>query len=218
MVNEQQTAGASLQFLKNRILFPDSGVGNEPAPADAYQKMDQLASSVDPGSDGLFYFPWLNGERSPFDVQEVRGGFLNLDLRHEQKHLVRAVMEGVALNMRWLMSYAERFCGQKFKSIRFIGGGAQSEVWSQILADVLQVPIEQMEDPLTANSKGAAALAWVALEKMTIEDIGATVKIRRMFTPNERNQEVYNQRFQAFVSFFNRNRSWFQKVNRGRES
>jgi len=151
MVNEQQTAGASLQFLKNRLLFPEASIGGAASPSDAYSRMDALAATVPAGAEGLFYFPWLNGERSPFDVHHVRGGFMNLSLKHEQRHMIRAVMEGVALNMRWLRGYAERFCKRRFEGIRFIGGGANSSVWAQILADVLGVRVDQVEDPLAAN-------------------------------------------------------------------
>ncbi|MBU6154034.1 MAG: FGGY-family carbohydrate kinase [Bdellovibrionales bacterium] len=216
LVNEQQTAGASLQFLKNRILFPEGALSGSSAPSDIYERMDQLAASVPPGADGLMFFPWLNGERSPFDARHLRGGFVNLSLRHEQKHLVRAVMEGVALNLRWLKHYAEKFCGRSFKRIRFIGGGAKSEVWAEILADVLRAEIEQMEDPLSANSRGVAALAWVALGERTLEDIGKLIHVRRVFSPREENSRIHDQAFESFVDYFARNESWFKRVNSGR--
>ncbi|NDG83635.1 MAG: xylulose kinase [Proteobacteria bacterium] len=212
MVNEQQTAGASLQFLKNRILFAQDGMTREAAPADVYAKMDALAELVAPGSDGLFYFPWLNGERSPFDLGHLRGGFVNLSLRHSQKHLVRAVMEGVALNLRWLMGYTEKFCGRKFNALRFIGGGAHSRIWSRILADVLNVTIEQMEDPLTANSKGAAGLALMAIGERTMEQVSASIRVRERFEPGEATA-VYDRKFREFTEYFKKNENWFRSVN-----
>ncbi len=215
LVNEQQTAGASLQFLKNRILFPKESVSDALPSANVYARMDKLAASVSAGSDGLLYFPWLNGERSPFDVHHVRGGFLNLSLRHEQKHMIRAVMEGVALNMRWLKGYAEKFCGQEFKTLRFIGGGANSEVWAGILSDVLGVRIEQMEDPLSANSRGIAALAWVALGELSFSDLPGLIKSKRTHSPRPDHQMVYDAAYAHFVQFFERNQSWFQSLNPG---
>lgn len=213
LVNEQQTAGASLQFLKNRILFPEDSIGSFSAPPDTYERMDQLAASVAAGAEGLVFFPWLNGERSPFDVHHVRGGFANLSLRHEQKHLVRAVMEGVAMNLRWLKGYAERFCGRSFDRVRFIGGGAKSAVWAGIFSDVLGVEIHQMEDPLSANSRGAAALAWMALGERTPEQIQSLVRVRRVFSPNKENRAVYDRVFPTYVEYFNRNQDWFRRLN-----
>ncbi len=214
MVNEQQTAGASLQFLKNRILFPANGVSRERAPEDAYSRMDALAETVPAGSEGLYYFPWLNGERSPSDASHLRGGFVNLSLRHEQKHLIRAVMEGVALNLRWLKEHTESFCGRDFESIRFIGGGARSSVWGRILADTLGIPIEQMKDPLTANSKGAAALALVATGEMSMEEIGSRIEVARVFEPGA-DQAVYERKFGAYLDYLKRNESWFREQNAG---
>jgi xylulokinase len=215
MVNEQQTAGASLQFLKNRILFPPDSVVNVKPPSDLYARMDRLAASVPAGSDGLLYFPWLNGERSPFDVHHVRGGFLNLSLRHEQKHMIRAVMEGVALNMRWLKGYAEKFCGRPFDRLRFIGGGASSDVWAGILSDALGVRIDQMEDPLSANSRGAAALAWIALGERTFSEIGDLIKVKKVHSPVLSNSKVYDFSYERFLEFYERNQSWFRRLNPG---
>ena len=214
LVNEQQTAGASLQFLRNQVFFPKNGVLATKAPPDFYQKMDELADSVTSGSEGLLFLPWLNGERSPFDVKNVRGGFINMSLRHEQRHMIRAVLEGVAYNLRWLAEYTQKFCNKRFESIRFIGGGAQSRVWSQILADVLKIRIEQMDAPLSANSRGAAALALVALGKLTLEEVQTLAKVKEVFIPREEASRVHDRQYKGFVDFFNRNQGWFNKANR----
>lgn len=223
MVNEQQTAGASLQFLKNQILLPRDGValpsaegfGPTGAGLGVYQRMDELAAQAAPGCDGLMYFPWLNGERSPVDLPHLRGGFVNLSLRHGQAHLIRAVMEGVALNLRWLMAHAEKFCGRKFESLRFIGGGARSDLWSGILADVLGCRIEQMEDPLSANSRGAAALAAVALGRLRLEEVRERIRVRKTFEPDPKNRALHASRYDSFLRYFRANESWFKRVNSG---
>ena len=217
LVNEQQTAGASLQFLKNNLLFPENGISPGESPPDSYARMDELAATVPPGSDGLFYFPWLNGERSPFDLRDLRGGFANLSIQHEQKHLIRSVMEGVAFNLKWLLGHTEGFCGRKFSSLRFIGGGARSGVWSGILADVLGVRIEQMQDPVSSNSRGAAALALVALGVLNLEEVVKLVPVKRVHEPEPVRQLLYHEKYRDFLDYFKRNRSWFQRVNRNTE-
>jgi len=213
LINEQQTAGACLQFLKNQIFFPKNSIMGEVAPVDIYKKMDLLASEVPAGSDGLLFLPWLNGERTPVDQQHLRGGLINLSLQHEQKHMIRAVMEGVALNSRWLMQHAEKYCGKTFEAIHFIGGGAHSHIWSQIFADVLNRPIKRMKDPLTANSKGAAALGLVALGKLTMAEVEAKIEVNETLLPNPNTIEIYNQSFKNFRKFYCKNSSFFKEMN-----
>ena len=77
--------------------------------------------------------------------------------------LVRSVLEGVAYNSRWLLETVEKFVGRPFPWLHFIGGGAQSELWCQIMADVLDREIRQVEHPIRANARGAALLAGIAL-------------------------------------------------------
>src|SRR5215472_13578433 len=130
VANEQETAGAALTFLRDRILF-----AGDP-PAGAYAEFDRMAGQSPPGSGGVIFTPWLYGERTPVEDPFVRGGFHNLSLSAGRDDLVRAVFEGVALNARWLLQTVERFTRHLLEPIRFIGGGARSDVWCQIFADV----------------------------------------------------------------------------------
>ena len=95
--------------------------------------------------------PWLNGERSPVEDKVVRAGWLNLSLRTDRAMLVRSVLEGVAYNSRWLLDAYEKFLKRPVPKVRILGGGAQSELWCQIYADVLGRPVEQVADPRHAQ-------------------------------------------------------------------
>ena len=112
------------------------------------------------------FTPWLNGERSPVDDHTIRAGFHNLSLSTTRAELVRAVFEGVAFNSRWLLGAVERFVGRPFESMAFVGGGANSDVWAQIHADVTGRTIRQMADPVLANVRGAGMLALLALGRI----------------------------------------------------
>lgn len=214
MANEQETAGACLNFLKNNILFPIDEL-NELAPLpDFYKRIDQMAARIAPGSDGIFFLPWLYGERSPVDDHHARGAFYNLSLHHTRAHLARAVLEGVALNLRWLLLYAEKMASKSFSYINFIGGGAQSEVWSQIIADVLNRPVRQMKDPLMANSRGAALLALLALNMIDIEGIAQCVKVNTEFLPRPAYRSLYDERFALFTEIYRRNKTIFKQLNK----
>ena len=99
-------------------------------------------ATVPAGSGGVLFTPWLNGERSPVDDRTLRAAFLNVSMTTERAHLVRAVLEGVAFNARWLLDVVERFIKRPMPVLRILGGGAMSDLWCQIHADVLDRRIE----------------------------------------------------------------------------
>ena len=110
--------------------------------------------------------PWLNGERSPVEDKVVRGGWLNLSLRTDRAMLVRSVLEGVAYNARWLFDAYEKFLKRPVPKVRILGGGAQSDLWCQIYADVLGRPVEQVADPRHAQLRGVALWARICLGEL----------------------------------------------------
>ena len=98
--------------------------------------------------------------------------------------MVRAVFEGVALNSRWLLEAVEKFAGRRLDSLAFVGGGANSDLWSQIHADVLGREIRQVADPVLANVRGAGLLTLLALGRVALDDIPAMVEVRRTYEPD----------------------------------
>ena len=116
-----------------------------------------------PGSGGVLFTPWLNGERSPVEDRTLRAAFLNISMTTERAHLVRAVLEGVAFNARWLLDAVERFIKRPMPVLRILGGGAVSDLWCQIHADILDRRIERVADPMYANLRGAAFFAAMSL-------------------------------------------------------
>ncbi len=129
------------------------------------------------GSGDVLFTPWLAGERSPVDDRHARGGFHNLSLATTRAHLVRAVLEGVAYNSRWLHDAVERFVQRRLDPVRIIGGGATSDLWCQIHADVMGRTIERVAEPLHANLRGAAMFAGVALGEVDLEEIAGLVPV-----------------------------------------
>ncbi len=138
-----------------------------PTPSDFFGTLNDVASSVPVGSHGVLFTPWLNGERSPVDDHTIRGGFHNISLSSTRADMVRAVFEGVALNSAWLLGAVEKFCKRRFDSLAFVGGGANSDLWSQIHADATGRTIRQIEDPVLANVRGAGLLTLLALGHLT---------------------------------------------------
>ena len=113
------------------------------------------AASVPPGADGLLFLPYLLGERSPYWNPQARGAFVGLTMTHGRPEMARAVLEGVAFNLRLILD-ALQAQEIEIPAMRLIGGGARSPLWRQILADVLGMPILLPELVTEATSLGAA--------------------------------------------------------------
>lgn len=197
--NEQESAAGGLKLVVEQLLGRSGGA--------AYDEAFARAGEVAPGAQGLMYLPWLHGERSPIDDPRVRGGFAGLSLSHHQGHLVRAVLEGVAFNTRWLQVHLEANLGRALESVTVVGGGARSELWCQVHADVLDRPVRQVEAPQMANARGAGLSALVALGLTSWKDAGALVPIRKTFDPAPAHRALYSERFAQFLLEFKHRRA-----------
>lgn len=214
VATEQDVAGASLTWLIDNVLLADDQLSVVNAPDDMLGALNEVAASAPPASNGVIFLPWLNGERTPVDDHRIRGGWINLGLATTRADLVRAVFEGVALNARWMLTYVERFIRRRFDGLTYIGGGALSPLWCQIMADVLDRPIRQAAEPRLANVRGAALAAAVSLGHLRWEDIPARVAITETFTPDPSNRNAYDRAFDAFTEYYKRTRGIFAKLNR----
>jgi xylulokinase len=207
-----------LNFLKDNIFFADDLLNTEANGKDVHEAFSELAASVPAGSEGLIFTPWLYGERTPIEDHSVRGGWHNLSLKMTRAHMVRSVLEGVAFNARWLLKYVEtsKFVPKShrpFKWINFIGGGAKSDLWCQILADILQRPIRQVNEPRHANARGVAALAMVSLGYASFEDIAEKTIIDREYEPNPDNKQLYDSLFSEFLKIYDKNKGIYKRLN-----
>ncbi|MFB0561086.1 MAG: FGGY-family carbohydrate kinase [Candidatus Lokiarchaeia archaeon] len=195
---EQETAGTCLDWVKNEI-YKDSA---EELGGKIYDLLDEVAAKIPPGSEGLIFTPWLSGEKTPMDDDTIRGGFHNLSLEHTREHTVRAVMEGVAFNIRWAFRCMENKVGLA-KWVNFVGGGAMGKTWGQIIADVLNREIRQVENPREAGVRGAAMIATVGLGMhKDFPSAAKLVKITRKFKPNPENIKLYDSLFVEFEKLY----------------
>ena len=200
--NEQESAAGGLKHVVEKVLRKSG--------PDAYPEALAAAETAPVGSEGLMFLPWLHGERSPVDDPVVRGGFVGLSLEHELPHLIRAVLEGVALNTRWLQLYVEQNLGQPMSAVTVVGGGARSALWCQIHADVLGRPVRQAEAPQMTNSRGAAIIALVALGHLKWSDVQPLVPMAKTFEPRTEHRALWDERFEQFLIEFKHR----QKVGR----
>ena len=138
---------------------------------------------------------------------------MNLSLNTTRSHMTRAIMEGLAYNNRWAKGAAEKFIGRSIKQFRFSGGGALSDVWAQIHADVLGVPIHQIDDPINTTVRGTALLAFVSLGYRSVDEIPELIKIKQVFEPDGANQALYDRMYTQYRELFKKNKKIFAALN-----
>ncbi len=227
VANEQEIAGGALSFLRDKILYHKDELLREEQVPDVYKIFDRIVENVPAGSNNLIFTPWLIGERAPVDDHAVRGGFYNLSLEMSREHLIRAIFEGVAYNVKWLLQYVEKFI-QKWKmkenpgmtkkdfvmpELNIIGGGATSNIWCQIFADVLNRTIKQVKDPIQANARGAAFIASVGLGYLTWDQIPELIQYSNVFKPNPENRAIYDKLFGEYTNIYKIMRKTYKRLN-----
>ncbi len=209
----QATAGGNLTYLRDNILYHQDELMQEAGVPDIFKVLDQIAARVPAGANGVIYTPWIWGERAPVEDRTVRAGLYNLSLEHTREDIIRAFLEGIALNTRWVLGPVDRFLGRRTDVIHIVGGGAQSDVWCQIFADVLNVRIEQMADPVYANARGAAWIGAVGLGELKFADIPGLVQVKRSYSPDPRNRAMYDERFEVFTQIYQQMKSIYRRLN-----
>ena len=198
-----QAGGGSLKWFRDVIGDAEKYAAMK-AEVDAYELLTLKAGEVPCGSRGLIFLPYLMGERSPLWDPHARGCFIGLTMVHKKSHLIRAVLEGVACNMR---SIAEAFeeQGFQFTAIRIIGGGAKSRLWRSIFADVLGKPIQRLNFIDEATSIGAAIAGGVGVGMfLSLGDAVRFVKVEEEVHPFEKNVKLYNEYYRAFKECYPR--------------
>jgi xylulokinase len=214
LLAEQEAAGANLTFLRDNILYHKDAMLNVDPPSDYFAMLNEVATSVPPGSNGVVYTPWIYGERAPVEDAWIRAGFHNLSLANTRADMVRAVLEGVAFNTRWILGPVEKFCGRVMSPIHVVGGGANSDLWCQIHADVLDRVIRQVKDPIQAVARGAAFIAAVGLGHIRFADIPALIEFKREYQPQPQNRTLYDDLFGEYVELYRKTKDIHRRLNR----
>ena len=213
---ENGLAGSTLAHFLENVVYPRDAFGALSS-EDRYGLLQRAVEETPPGSGGLLFLPWLGGSLAPSADAHMRGGFLNLSASTTRSHLARAVLEGVAMNLRWLQGPVEKFARRRFTHFLFYGGGAESPAWAQIMADVLDAPIHQMENPQYATCLGAGLLAFERLGLLGFDDFESRVKIRRIYEPNPAHRALYDDLSAEFVRVFQATKPIFRRLNRRRD-
>lgn len=190
--------GSALNWLKNQVLQAESD----------YEDFLRPAERVPAGAEGLLFLPYLAGERNPYLDPDAKGIFFGLAMKHSQSHLIRAVMEGVAYNLRECMDILGQL-GLPMTRLIVSGGGAKGQLWRQIIADMFNVPVyttKTVEEACTGAAMTAAVgLGWYqdpaqAVETVVKMDEKATLPIPAHAALYEENRPRFRQLYELYES------------------
>ncbi len=197
-----ESAGSCLTWLVENVCTAETEEAKI-TNVDVYDLVTEKAKQIPPGSRNLIYLPWPIGERCPFINPFVRSAFLNLSFDHSRAHMIRAILEGVAYNTRWVKEILESM-GHQISNLIICGGGAKSNLWLQIFADVLNVPLESVSTLQDAGTVGVALVAAVALgEFKSFDEIERLFKFDEKVQPDPKRVTTYNKLYKAFRDIFN---------------
>lgn len=193
---EIATGGGALAWLARTLRELGSS-----GPID-YAAIDALVTGCADEMEDLLFAPWLSGERVPVFDDRARGAFVGIGLNHRPAHLFRAVMEGVAFQMRWALEYGQEF-GRPLNELRAVGGGTIGHVWMQLIADVLARPIDAIARPQDAAAVGAAASGLVGIGlKPDFGFVRTLATVDRTFEPDASRRGSYDDRYRRFRQLY----------------
>ncbi len=207
-----QTAGSAYKWWRDKFCAEEiREAGDLEA---AYDRMNALAAPVPAGSEGAVFLPFLAGAGQPELDPDARGVFYGLTLKHGKGHCARAIMESIAYMLRKILADFVRF-GIDMTEVRSMGGGARSDLWLQIKADVIGLPLVRMEEEET-STLGAAILAAVACGDQPDIATAAAVMVRlgRRFEPDPRTRAAYDKSFALYNELYGALAPVFKKFSR----
>jgi len=202
IAGEMETGGGALMWFRDALCQEEKRLAKESG-RSSYQLLTEMAESIPAGSDKLIFLPWLSGERAPVLDHYARGGFIGLNMSHNKSHMVRSVMEGVAFHLRWIIESMEK-TGFQIDGFNAIGGGCNSPVWLQVIADVTGKELSKVKNHLEAGAAGAALTVAVGLGVYpSVEAIDDLIQIERVVRPNPANRTRYESLYREYRELYN---------------
>ncbi|MBN2657856.1 MAG: FGGY-family carbohydrate kinase [Spirochaetales bacterium] len=225
-IGEQETSGKCLEWVRDHLALDSIGIylekrdiAEDPETVynTLYEYLSEVISQVPPGSNGVIFTPWLHGNRAPFEDPHARGIFFNINLNTGKRDMIRAVVEGMIFHNRWLLESIGKHVPIG-ETVRFAGGGAQSDVTCQILADITGKKIEAVADSKNTGAAGAAILCGLGLGIIDgYEKVKEIIPIRKTFCARNEHREIYDKNYSVFKRLYGTNRKSFAILNGGKK-
>ncbi|MDR1464873.1 MAG: FGGY-family carbohydrate kinase [Oscillospiraceae bacterium] len=223
---EQETAGKCVEWVKDHLALDEINLylnkefdlkhqtpDMEAVYSNLYDYLMAVIGAVPIGCGGVIFTPWLHGNRCPFEDPNARGMFWGISLETGKTELIRAVVEGVIYHLRWLLETQEK----KTKTsdpVRFVGGGALSDVMCQMMADCLGRTVETVASPQNVGAVGAAVL--VAAGNGIIDGVAQAKRLIpavKTFRPAAGRQALYDKNYRIFRRLYAANKKLFAEMN-----
>lgn len=219
---EQETSGLCLKWVRDHLALDEIGMYLDARHVcqlsqeyrSLYEFLSMVVDQTEPGAGGAIFTPWFQGNRAPREDPYVRAMFFNIGLSTGKRMLIRAVLEGVAYHKRWLIEAVEKKAAHQ-DVLRFVGGGALSDAWCRIMADVTGRMIEVISEPQNAGALGAAVVAAVGLGLFSsFAEVKPLIPVQNTYVPRRQHREVYDRGFQVFKDLYQNNRQSFHRLNK----
>jgi sugar (pentulose or hexulose) kinase len=195
------TAGASVTWFRDNFCQGEIAQAKEQG-GDAHQLLEQAASQLQPGAEGLLFLPYLMGERSPIWDANATGAFVGLGLHHRREHLYRAVLEGVSHALRHNIDTGTLDGSALDAGLTVVGGASRSDLWMQIIADITGRTVFTLRDDVEA-SMGAAMLAAIGSGLADLPTVQRDwVHLVERARPTEEGQRRYAANHQQYVNLY----------------
>ncbi len=206
-----QGAGLSLQWFRNQ-LAQDAVQQAAARGVDPYEILTAQAAQAPAGSEGLYWLPYLMGERTPHLDATARGGWVGMTARHTRAHLIRSLLEGVSYSLKDCLQIIESL-GSKVAVVRASGGGARSAFWRQMLADVFERPIATLQTQ-EGSAYGAALLAMVGSGHYAtvVEACKAAIREEQRVEPDAVAVGAYRRGYPIFQALYPALKPVFQQA------
>lgn len=201
MEGHTQASGTVFRWFRDEFGSAEMALAGQSG-RDAYDLLVDQASAAPPGSDGLIFLPTFNGSTAPVVDASARGVLLGLRLSHQRSHVIRAILEGISLEIRWMLD-AIAETGVPVEEVRLAGGGSKNKTWNQIHADILGRPIRTVLNPDAALVGGAmCAAVGLGIFPDFQQAAHAFVKLGPPIVPLPETRSAYARSYERFVSLF----------------
>jgi xylulokinase len=201
MEGHTQASGTVFRWFRDEFGSAEVVLGDQTG-KDAYDLLVDQASEAPPGSDGLIFLPTFNGSTAPVVDASARGVLLGLKLSHKRSHVIRAILEGISIEIRWMLD-AIAETGVPIDEVRLAAGGSKNKAWNQIHADILGRPVRAALNPDAALVGGAmCAAVGLGIIPDFQQAAHAFVKVGPPIVPLPENRSAYARSYERFVSLF----------------
>ncbi len=204
------TAGGALSWFTKTLAGEDKADADK-AGKNVYALIDERAAQVPPGSSDVLFAPYLSGERCPYPDPNARGIFYGLSLGTTRAEMARAVMEGVTFSLKQVVELmADKVKPEK---IYLSGGGASSELWKQMAADIFEIPVYTMSAAKEGGAYGAVLVAGVGagIWKSLQDAIKVLKEDEKYYTPSEETRPAYRKAYEKYKMLYAANKPVFDK-------